>query len=266
MRTTSADTLGVKGLAVGGLLISAFALSVVALGSADDSHFWASDVNCNDCHQSGVLAPSGTAAPAVMTHLDLDCTVCHDSHGTTSNLHLVREVIETTSSGPRDVIFIQKTGQNSYADGDAVYDGVCEVCHTTTLYHRNDPSGDHTHNAATQCTDCHPHGAGFSYTPPTSVIGEGEPSLSIRVYPSPSRGPVTILVAAPMPGEAVRAAICDVHGRVIRELGAESLQGGRAVLHWDGRNQDGSSAGSGVYFCRVEAAGQQLRSRFLIVR
>jgi len=39
-------------------------------------------------------------------------------------------------SGLREVVFLNQEGPNSYADGDAVYDGVCDVCHTGTKYHR----------------------------------------------------------------------------------------------------------------------------------
>ncbi|NIN34170.1 MAG: hypothetical protein GTO60_03315, partial [Gammaproteobacteria bacterium] len=58
-------------------------------------------------------------------------------------------------------------GQNSFADGDSTYDGVCEVCHTQTNYHTNDPftgtPGDHTHQLGTDCITCHNHLNGFGH-------------------------------------------------------------------------------------------------------
>jgi hypothetical protein len=49
----------------------------------------------------------------------------------------------------------------SYINGSPNFNGLCEMCHTQTSYHRNNSSGDHTHNAASACTGCHPHNAGF---------------------------------------------------------------------------------------------------------
>ena len=56
------------------------------------------------------------------------------------------------------------TGANSYADGDATYDGICEVCHTQTNHHQGDGSapGNQSHNDAADCTTCHTHAGAFS--------------------------------------------------------------------------------------------------------
>lgn len=69
---------------------------------------------------------------------------------------LVKDVINA-----RDVRFYRQTGPNSFADGDATYDGVCEVCHTVTAFHRNNPSGDQSHNPAANCMTCHSHRDGM---------------------------------------------------------------------------------------------------------
>jgi hypothetical protein len=67
-------------------------------------------------------------------------------------------------SGVKVTRFFDNTGPNSCADGDATYDGVCEVCHTDTTYHRNNATGDHAHNKGFDCADCHNHLNGFSHT------------------------------------------------------------------------------------------------------
>jgi hypothetical protein len=245
-------------------LLGALICSAAVL--AGNPHDFTGETACAGCHLPGELAPQAPASPVIATHQDLLCTDCHDSHGMTSNLHLVREIILTPSSGPRDVIFIRYVGDNSYADGDTVYDGVCEVCHTTTAYHRNDASGDHTHETATKCTNCHTHDAGFDPPPVTSAIGEERTTGSMRVFPSPSRGPVTIQIALPVASDELRAVVCDVNGRRVRELAVDEVQGGRVVLHWDGKTAGGVPVRSGVYFCRVETQGQRLQSRFLLIR
>ena len=89
-------------------------------------------------------------------HYVADCTVCHDVRGETSNLKFILEVITTP------VIFTARTGDNSFADGDDTYDGVCEVCHTTTLHHRNDGSDGTAHHDGEDCTTCHLHRDEFS--------------------------------------------------------------------------------------------------------
>ena len=48
----------------------------------------------------------------------------------------IKDVLNT-----KTVKFFDQTGAKSFADGDTTYNGVCEVCHTQTTYHRNDGSG-----------------------------------------------------------------------------------------------------------------------------
>jgi cytochrome c5 len=65
----------------------------------------------------------------------------------------------------RTVKFFNAEGPNSFADGDAVVDGICQVCHTQTQSFRNDGTlegpGHPTGVAATNCMQCHPHSSGF---------------------------------------------------------------------------------------------------------
>ncbi|MDH4157684.1 MAG: right-handed parallel beta-helix repeat-containing protein, partial [candidate division Zixibacteria bacterium] len=69
----------------------------------------------------------------------------------------------------KPVKFFDRTGTNSFADGDSTRDGPCEVCHTKTRHFRNDGSADdqlHTNMgtvAGTNCTACHAHDSGFAH-------------------------------------------------------------------------------------------------------
>ncbi len=78
---------------------------------------------------------------------------------------LVRHKINTPNSGRKSVKFFRPVGPNTFADGDDVYDGPCEVCHTQTRHHRNNndhpDQADHTHNVGIKCTLCHKHVNGF---------------------------------------------------------------------------------------------------------
>ncbi len=91
---------------------------------------------------------------------------------------LITTTIDTPNSGPKPVKFFDNSGPNSFADGNAVYDGVCEVCHTQTNHHRNDgtaPGDASGHSDGENCTQCHQHNSGFKAScdschsyPPTS--------------------------------------------------------------------------------------------------
>ena len=55
-----------------------------------------------------------------------------------------------------------KTAGTNWARPSASYDGACNACHTRTGHHRRDDSGgDHSHNVARSCDDCHNHRDGW---------------------------------------------------------------------------------------------------------
>jgi predicted CXXCH cytochrome family protein len=77
----------------------------------------------------------------------------------------IKDVIDISPDGSgnnKTVKFLDQVGPKSFADGDGTYDGVCEVCHTQTKYHKNDGSGD-SHYATMNCISCHPHTGGFAH-------------------------------------------------------------------------------------------------------
>lgn len=65
------------------------------------------------------------------------------------------------------VRFFRKSGTNSFADGDATIDGICQVCHTRTVaFNRSgtleDPTNLHPKNVTgTDCKSCHTHTNSF---------------------------------------------------------------------------------------------------------
>ncbi|HSG99907.1 MAG TPA: hypothetical protein VLB27_07660, partial [candidate division Zixibacteria bacterium] len=115
-------------------------------------------------------------------HNGMTCRTCHTPHKTT-NVYLVRDTIQTPNSGPREVILKTLGIGDPYNDPDptvgdptsgvladsldAVFTGVCEVCHTITSHHTNDGIGNGNtqlpanHHDAENCTSCHPHSEGF---------------------------------------------------------------------------------------------------------
>lgn len=113
-------------------------------------------------------------------HSGFDCENCHDmTRGTTNDSLIFANIngfnVTFPSGGPAPFI----------SDGFPTYDGICEVCHTTTKYHRNDSSGDHTHYSTQFCTDCHSHCAEFGVPLP-------EDTSHITHTAGPSRGPAPL--------------------------------------------------------------------------
>jgi hypothetical protein len=105
----------------------------------------------------------GSGVHAEYHHVD-DCSVCHYAGGAESstcrvcpNDVMIKCEINTPNSGPRDTVF------GPYVWGFDPYNGVCEVCHTATAYHRNDASGNHSHYAGETCSVCHKHSDQFTH-------------------------------------------------------------------------------------------------------
>ncbi|RME27241.1 MAG: hypothetical protein D6806_04925, partial [Deltaproteobacteria bacterium] len=130
---------------------------------------------CKSCHFTGGPGRAAethacTPGPDCDFSFSMTCTRCHDPHTQWQNVvygstygKFLRDVITTPSSGDRTVILLGPEGPKSFADGDSTIDGVCEVCHTQTHYHRNDGSypSQHLLSEVTYCTNCHDHANGF---------------------------------------------------------------------------------------------------------
>ena len=103
----------------------------------------------------------------------------------------------------------------------------------------------------------------------TSV--EAEPAeaaplkLALRVAPVPSRSSTSLAFDLPKSGR-VSIAIYDVAGRLVRTIVSEDRPAGWHTARWDGRSGGGSDAPAGVYFARLERAGEVLTRRIVLVR
>jgi len=97
-----------------------------------------------------------------------------------------------SSTTAKTVRFFRESGMNGPADGDSTYDGVCEVCHTQTSFHRNAAAGDHTHNTGSNCFSCHNHEEGFKISGCTSCHGFPPTNLTLVGFTNPSSTGSTI--------------------------------------------------------------------------
>lgn len=113
---------------------------------------------CTTCHDQATHSPNGS---------DLPCTTCHNPHGTT-NTQLVLEAITSPAGGaPHPIVFnnIDGLAEGSFASPSAPGTGVCEICHTTTLFYRADGTG--APHFTISCLPCHRHSQGFAPPPPS---------------------------------------------------------------------------------------------------
>jgi predicted CxxxxCH...CXXCH cytochrome family protein len=103
---------------------------------------------------------------------DMDCLTCHNPHQQEQdNIHMtsygkyIKEYIcydnPVTGFNFEEIVeFTAAVGTGSFADGPPHNENICEMCHTQTIFHRNDGSTV-VHNDNTNCTDCHLHAEGF---------------------------------------------------------------------------------------------------------
>lgn len=88
-------------------------------------------------------------------------------------------------------------------------------------------------------------------------------------YPNPfsiSRSPATRLVYA-LPEESdIRLNIYDVLGRLTRQIVAARQSAGTYEILWDGRNEHGEVAASGIYFSVLHAGAQRRTQKIVMTR
>jgi hypothetical protein len=113
---------------------------------------------------------------------------------------------------------------------------------------------DTTALAATISTDPIPVGAGITVPHLTRLIG---------IHPNPIN-PQTRIRYELAREASVRLQVCDVHGAIVRTLVAGWRTSGLHTETWDGRDENGTSAASGIYFLRLEANGQ-IKTRQLVL-
>lgn len=84
-------------------------------------------------------------------------------------------------------------------------------------------------------------------------------------YPNPFNGNTEIRFTAPRSGRSALTVV-DAAGRVVRRIGHVSAAAGRQVIRWDGRDDSGREAGSGIYAYILEAGGVRKTGKMALVR
>lgn len=102
----------------------------------------------------------------------------------------------------------------------------------------------------------------------TSVVPQREPVLALwlgAATPNPFSAETRLEFSLAREGRA-RVTIHDVAGRCIATLVNGTLPAGGHSLSWDGTAADGHPVATGVYFCRLNAAGSELTRKLTLVR
>ena len=102
--------------------------------------------------------------------------------------------------------------------------------------------------------------------------GESEPTLELpaafQMYPpAPNPSARHTTIAFDMPSErAVRLLVHDAVGRLVRTLVDGPVPAGRHRITWDGADDAGHQAATGIYFVRFEAGTASARNKIVLIR
>jgi hypothetical protein len=103
--------------------------------------------------------------------------------------------------------------------------------------------------------------------PSAGVQSSGDTKLRLSPpAPNPSSRRVNIQFEVPDHAGPVRLRIYNVGGRLVKTLLDGSVPGGPGTVSWDGTDDQGSSASSGVYFVKLTATGGSIAEKVLLLR
>lgn len=83
--------------------------------------------------------------------------------------------------------------------------------------------------------------------------------------PNPFSAQTAISFGLPVSG-TVRVNVFDMTGRLVTTIANEEMAAANHTIVWDGTDSNGLTVGAGVYFCRLETAGQVLTQKMLKVQ
>lgn len=86
-----------------------------------------------------------------------------------------------------------------------------------------------------------------------------------RPYPQPAPGSVNLSFRLEN-GAQTRIRIYDLRGALVRTLVNANRPAGTTVESWDGRDDDGERVTAGLYVARLEAAGQTVQHRIMLLQ
>jgi chitodextrinase len=106
-------------------------------------------------------------------------------------------------------------------------------------------------------------GGWFGGEIPIDVLASGDPKLAVAVSPNPTRGSTVLTTHLDHPGR-ISVALYSQSGRLVRKL--LEMNGAPAGYHDVPVNIPRAGLAAGVYFLRVEAAGQTVTRKLVLLR
>jgi hypothetical protein len=106
---------------------------------------------------------------------------------------------------------------------------------------------------------------GETYSQAISITIPPKPTTLYQNYPNPFNPSTSITFYLPKQ-QHVTVSIYDVKGGRIRTLVEGTKSVGRHVILWDGKNDNGSQVGSGVYYYRLKAGKDIITKKLVIIR
>ncbi len=106
---------------------------------------------------------------------------------------------------------------------------------------------------------------------PTAVEETADTSLPQEfaleaAYPNPFNASVQIPFVVWQANTPVELTVHDVLGRTVRTLTSGTMDAGRHVLHWDGRNAEGEQVGNGAYLVQLRAGSQRVVGKVMLIK
>ena len=105
---------------------------------------------------------------------------------------------------------------------------------------------------------------GLALPAPVQIQTRPEAFALANNYPNPFNPATTIKYALPEASD-VTLEIYNVVGQVVRTLVADHQNAGRYVVQWDASNDSGHSLSSGIYFYRLQAGGEFLEVKKMLL-
>jgi hypothetical protein len=97
--------------------------------------------------------------------------------------------------------------------------------------------------------------------------GEVLAARSLAAWPLPYKGgALNVSFVIPSRGGAAEVRMIDLAGRQVRTLHKGTMEAGRQVLTWDGRDDGGRSVANGVYFLVSRTGGQESKLKLVVLR
>ncbi len=100
---------------------------------------------------------------------------------------------------------------------------------------------------------------------PNSDQDISKPDLALSCYPNPFNPELTVSYSIPQNAD-VEIAVYNIKGQKVRSLQNEYRDAGDHQVVWDGRNESGQSASSGLYFVRISCGPSELIRKAILLK